>query len=55
MKVHRRVCKKALRQGEVYGWLHVGKGTSVETGELRMYKTTEDLVDYDKRIVFILQ
>lgn len=38
-----------------YEWLGVGKGTSVEIGELRKYKTTEDLVDYDKRIVSILQ
>lgn len=60
MKVHRRVCKKALRQGEAYGWLCVGKGISVEIGELRMYKTQflymyENLVDYDKKIIFILQ
>lgn len=59
MKVH-RVCKKALRQGEAYGWLRVGKGISVEIGELRMYKTQflymyENLVDYDKKIIFILQ
>ena len=32
-------------------WLGVGKGTSVEIGELRKYKTTEDFVDYDKTVL----